>query len=212
MPEFEAIDINTFVPEDDDLGDNFNPNADAFVGPPPPPDGLWLAKLKLNESQVKGGFKAGRDRNDNTIITAQVEARIVDEGGEFHDRPVFDQVSTLVMQGSQNSRMAGLLTKALEEVVDDRIGKGDLARRLRDALVAEPVVTIETQWRASKEDGEHPDGRKKYKNVAKGMKRFPRNEDGTYNHVIEQDGDSHEARADIINYYPREWKALKEAA
>jgi hypothetical protein len=196
MPGFEAIDIDTFTPADDDLGENFNPNADAFAGPPPPPDRVYVAKLKLNENQVEGGFEAGRTKNDETMIVAHVEARIVDEGNPFHDRPVFDRVSTLVMKSSGNSAMAGILVSALDEEVDPHIGKGELARQFKQAIVQEPLVGIKTQWRLSVEDGEHPDGRKKYKTVLRGMKRFPQNEDGTYSHITE-DG---EARCEIVAY------------
>lgn len=202
--KLQSVDLNELQLEDDDLGSDFNPDADAFSGPPPPPDGIAFVKLRLFKGgDTPTGFSVGQTRNGDSYIMARIEARIVDEGGPFHDRPLFDRQSTAKRTGSGTCGIAGVL-KALGEAVPRTIGKRELAVMLRDVLEQEPMCRIEHQWQGRAQTGTDDNGRPIYRTVKRGMKKFPQNEDGSYNHVFEHDGEEVVAQATILRYLPAE--------
>jgi hypothetical protein len=108
---------------------------------------------------------------------------------------LFDNVSTMVMQGSGTSRMVGVL-KALGEPVSSRVSIVELTRAFVNRLAGEPSVTVTSQWRAYCSDCE--------KNILRGQKRFKQGVNGTNSHQLEcpKDGSLVTAQAEIVAYKP----------
>lgn len=189
------IDLNDLALEDEAL--QLDPDADAFQGPPPPPDGVHLVKLSLFRRNGESPFQAGRDRRGRPYIMAAVVGTLVAEGKPWNNQKVFDRVSTVIFQSSGTCRMAGAL-KALGISVPATTSTKQLAQLLENALEGEPLVGVETRWEARAQHDET------WVTVAKGMKRFPMRQDGSYQHII-TDPDTGElvtAQATVVRYLP----------
>jgi hypothetical protein len=193
-PDVEKLDINDPSLEVENL--DINPEADAFAFPPPPPDNTYRAKLK--SKQVNNApFEPKKAKNGTLYLYTAIEARIIDPAGKQDDWPVFDNfVSTMVMENSGTSRVAGIL-KALGQPVPARTSHKDLIQRLIDVLAGEPEVQITTMWEGYCETCD--------KTVVKGMKRFPKAADGDShqaNMACPKDGTEVRAQARIVKYQP----------
>jgi hypothetical protein len=192
-----AIDLNELQLEEEPL--ELNPEADPSTPPPPPPDGIHLAKLKVFRQGSESGWTRAKDKNGNDYIGVRLELRIVAPGEPYDDRPVFDRVNTIVMQGTGTASIMGPL-RALKVPVPTKISKVELAKLLATQLEGEPTVKVETRWEIREEQEEG-----KWKTVRRGMKKFPPKHDangnvipGEYDHTI----DGLHAQATVVRYLP----------
>jgi hypothetical protein len=185
--KLETVDINSLDLADEEI--SVNSDADAFAGPPPPDDGDHLVKLSLGDRKVQ----MGKGKNGQTYFMAHVVAKLVT--GPFENRVVFDNASTMIMQGSGTCRAAGVL-KALGETVPPRTTAKTLMQELVSRLAGEPQCIVTTSWEAYCPDCE--------KNVLRQQKRFPANGDGSHRHQLEcaKCGSLLTAQARIMAYKP----------
>lgn len=181
----KEVDINDLQLADEQV--DVNAEADAFAGPPPPDDGDHLVKLSLGQRKVQ----QGKDKQGRVYYMVHTQGKV--GPGPFENRVLFDNVSTMVMQGSGTSRMVGVL-KTLGETVSNRVSIVDLTRTYVNRLAGEPEVTVTTQWRGYCSDCD--------KNILRGQKRFPQNGDGTRRHQVEcpKCGTLVTAQAEIVAY------------
>ena len=196
----KPVDLNDLQLADEMV--DVNADADAFAGPPPPTDGDYRVKLSLG----KRGVSQGKSKDGKLFFMADVNAKVI--VGEFENRILFDNVSTMVMQNTGTSRMAGVL-KALGETVGGRTSILEMTRKFADKLTGEPEVTVQTQWTAycadcNEENKQNPKRGKKGGIVLRGEKRFPQNGDGHHRAQVEcpNCGSLLNARAEILAYKP----------
>jgi len=203
----KPVDINDLQLADEQV--DINADADAFAGPPPPLDGDYLVKLSVGKRAVSGG----KDKRGRPFYMVDTNAKIIT--GPFENRILFDNVSTMVMDSSSTSRMAGVL-KALGEVVSGRVSIVETTRQYVNKLTGEPQATVQTQWTAycgdCKADFDaNPKRGKKGGIVLRGEKRFPEvvtEVDGVklshHRHQVECPicGSMVSARAEIVAYKP----------
>lgn len=190
------IDINdpTAVLPDDEI--TLDPDADAFSGPPPVPDGTHLASLGLGQR----GFQQGTTDEGINYVMAHIEARVIAEGEPFNNFPVFDTASTMVMESTGTSRIAGILG-ALSVKVPSRTTVKQLAQSLAKELEGRPQVKITTKWEGFCTDCENEKKPGKLgKVVVRGQRNFPEGK-----HVMEcpNCGNQVSAQARITKYAPR---------
>ncbi len=174
-----VIDLSDMDLAGDDLAiDN---DADAFGGPPPPPEGIrYFVKLahQPGEGGVTSEYKKGTTKRGEGYVMTRIVATIQDPGGRFDNTKLFDNPMTLVMD-SGTCRMAGIL-KVLRTPAPARTNNVALARLFREAINGEPQTFVEVQWGAYLAEDK--------KTVGKGMKRWPKKEDGSHHHVAIWDG------------------------
>lgn len=193
------VDINDLQLADEQV--DIDGDADAFAGPPPPNDGDHRVKLSVGKRAVSGG----KDKKGRPFYMVDTNAKIL--AGDFENRILFDNVSTMVMDSSGTSRMAGVL-KALGEPVGGRTSIVELSRAYVNKLTGEPEVLVQSQWTAycadCKSDFDSSGGKRGKKNgiVLRGQKRFPQDANGGHRHVVEcpNCGSVLNARAEIIAY------------
>lgn len=196
----QPIDLSQILAEDEAMED-FNPDADAFSGFPPPPDGVHVVKLRLNKNNSPSGLVAGKDRNGRGFVIADLEAEIVAEGEPQHGQRFFDSASTMVFQSTGTCKIAGILHELGVEVPRG-VSKGELVQMFVSELEQEPLLRVESEWSARYEASPG-----KWKTAKRGMKKFPPKEGGGHSHIIEHQGERLTARANIVRYLP-----LEEAA
>jgi hypothetical protein len=197
----KEVDINDLQLADEQV--TIDGDADAFAGPPPPPDGDHRAKLSVGKRKVTGG----KDKRGRPFYMVDSNAKII--AGDFENRILFDNVSTMVMDSSGTSRMAGVL-KALGEQVGGRTSIVELTRLYVNKLAGEPEVLVQSQWTAycadCKADADASGGKRGKKNgiVLRGQKRFPQDANGGHRHQVEcpNCGSMLSARAEIVAYKP----------
>jgi hypothetical protein len=163
------VDINdlNLVGEDVEV----NPEGNAFVAPPPVPDGDHLAVIQPTKAD------RWEKRTSNGVAYfayPNLEVRFTEPGGKYDDRPVFDWVSTMVMRGSGTCRIAGIL-RACGVAVPARTNHKDLAQLFHQTTQGKPSVKVGTQWRGYCKSCD--------KDVITGMARFPRGANGEPSNV-----------------------------
>jgi hypothetical protein len=192
----KSIDLMDLELEEEPM--DLDPDADAFAGPPPPPDGIHLAKIKLFKQGSDSGLTSGTAKNGKDFNMARVELRIIAPGQKYDNSPVFDRVSTLIMDSTGTCAIAGVL-KALKVSVPSRISKNALTKMLLEAIESEPELKIQTAWSLEEKNDEG-----KYKAIVYEGKKlnrqsnFPKKDNGEYEHIV--DGQS--AQAKILKYLP----------
>lgn len=155
----QPIDLNDLSLQTEDLGMDFDPEADSFAFAPPPNDGIH--RIKLGYGQDK--WKQGVSKSDKRYLMAHLQLIPVDEKGWV----LFDRPSTMVF-GSGTNRVAGIIKAVTGQPATARDVVG-LAKEL-DALVrGERIVKVETVWEASCNHGE--DGGK-YQTIKRGQSKF----------------------------------------
>lgn len=197
----KPVDLNDLQLADEQV--DLNADADAFAGPPPPNDGDHLAKLSMGKRAVTGG----KDKRGRPFYIVDTNAKLI--AGAFDGRILFDNVSTIVMDSSGTSRMAGVL-KALGHQVGGRTSIVELSRLYVNTLVGEPQVTVQSQWTAycadCKAEADASGGKRGKKNgiVLRGEKRFPQDANGGHRHQVEcpNCGSMLNARAEVVAYKP----------
>lgn len=195
------VDINDLQLADEQV--DVNGDADAFAGPPPPDDGDHRAKLSLGKRAVT----SGKSKNGGLFYMVDVNAKII--AGAFENRILFDNASTMVMQNTGTSRMAGIM-KALGETISGRTSIVELTRNFVAKLTGEPEVIVQSQWTAycqdCNEENKNSNGKRGKKGgvVLRGQKRFPENGDKSHRAQVEcpNCGSLLNARAEIVAYKP----------
>jgi len=167
-------------------------NSDPFARVSPPPDGTHVVKLSLSTSLVPTGVEKGTTKKGNTYRKVHIMLEVQDEGDR---KKMFDGANTLLEWNGSN-RIVGIL-QALGESVESITTKTQLASKLVEALKGEPLCRVESEWVVRVEE---PEGSKKYKTVKRGMTKFPKNPDGTYNPEITYNGRRLKAKAEIVRY------------
>jgi hypothetical protein len=197
-------DINNLPLVDEPLGD-FNPDAELYRNPAPPPDGTY--SVRLEQKKAYGGEEYWRQYADKETqapyFATQLSGFIQDPSGAYDNRLVFaDFVSTKVMEGGSSA--VAQVIKALgfgDGLAACRTHK-DIMELFEQALSSQRPIKAAIQWQARGWDKE---ARAETCNV-RGMKKFPQNPDGTYNPVItDSDGiPLAEAKAVITRFLPLE--------
>ena len=190
----QDVDINNLELGADEPMEGFDPEADPFAAPPPPNDGTYIAEASLQEGQY-GGIKYDDVKKQYSV---KVAARIVNPGGKFDNRLVFDTLRTNVRKDGSSS-ISGFLQA---NKIKPETGKGAIVKQTGETLAGKPQVRITTSWRSKYQDS---DGT--YKDLFKGQKRHPSDGNGGFLHknkVVLSDGTEKEvvAQAEIIKYAP----------
>lgn len=188
---------------------------DPWAQPAPPPDGRHQAIICLGKApqgaddpiqihrQRKEGEKKGEGTGD-PYLQVPIALKIMAPGSPEDGLFVFDNANTLKMR-TGTTRVHEIL-KACGNPPPRTCSLGYLKQMLVETLGGENVtVEIETQWRAQAEVKDPKTGEViKYENIKTGMKNFPKNADGSYNHRIEhpKTGEELLAKADVKGYYP----------
>jgi len=193
----KPVDLNQIQLDDDDLGPDFDPTADAYAAIPPPDDAVYVVRVELDKNKSPSGFLSGRSKQGTGYIMANVVATIEDEGNSFNGRKYFDSLSTFVSQATGACTMATFLEKALRVAVPPNAKKTELAKMLETELEGGALCRIESQWQARQEQDNG-----KWRTIKRGQARFPKNEDGTYNHILEDLPDKPVARGTIVDFLP----------
>ena len=201
----QAVDIfdQSLATEELDI----NPEANAFALPPPPPESGNPYRVKLKRG-TKGWMQYPSKNGRPGYLATDIEARIVAPGVEgIDDRPLFDNfASTMVMQSTHTSRIAGILkaiydTRGQNEAVPAHTSHLELSRLLQAEFDREAEVGVWIQWSAFCESCSSPDKRVEIR----GEKRFPMNADKT-GHLGEIEhgpcGSVISAQARIMRYVP----------
>jgi hypothetical protein len=143
------------------------------------------------------------DKQGNTYYATQVTCQVADQSSEFNGRMVFDNfVSTMVFPNSGTSKVAAII-RAIGGFDDELRAvrtHEQLAQLFTRALASEPTCRISTRWEATEKTS---DG--KYNTFLKGMRNFPQNADGSYQHIVKGEdpaGDEITARATVTRYLP----------
>jgi len=158
----QPVDLSDLSLSTEPLGDDFNPEADAFSMPPPPDDGVHRVSLGYGSARVQQGVaKTGK-----MYIMFHLQMNPVDEKGWA----VFDRPSTMVFGSSGTSRVAGIIKAVTGQPAKSR-DVVSLAKELDALIQGERTVKVETQWVASCNHGE--DGGK-YKVFKRGQTKFPK--------------------------------------
>jgi hypothetical protein len=180
-----------------------NPDSNAFAFPPPPSESGNPYRVKLTRGKKGWQQYPGKNGKPGYVAT-DIEARIVSTDEKLDNKPLFDGfVSTMVMQSSGTSRIAGVLkaiyeTRGQGEKAPQHTTHMDLARLLQEEFDKESECGVWVQWEAYCESCSTDDKRV---NV-RGEKRFPQNADKT-GHVGEIEhscGSTISAQAKIVRY------------
>ncbi len=178
------VDINDLGLADEPLGSDFNPNANAFSGPPPLEKGKYIVNIGFRDADPSKQFQ---ERNYNTdkgheagkyfsTKLVGVVTRPEDKAG----RRIFDDFVSTGIWRDDTSTIASilhLLGRGEEVAALARRGEGHLGlcRLLSKALAANPLIGINVDWegRVKNDDGTYDD-------LYKTMTEFRQREDGTY--------------------------------
>lgn len=202
--EFQAgrIDLATaqFLEED---AVSIDTETDQFSFAPPPPDGSYLVKLRMdNEKGIEGKITSKEAKTPNKkYAQITVIAEIID--GEFEGRLIYDRQNTLVSDRGTNS-IAGMLL-ALGQELPPKMSAKDLLQMAQDALAMEPSAKVTGRWEAYSKEANNGKGKK-----IRGMKNFPPRVGadgqpikGEYkNQFIDKDGNEFQANFAVTRYDP----------
>ncbi len=200
----EFLDLSNLpsVPTEEDRVE-VDPSADAFAGMAPVKDGDHSAKLMYGTDDPEKRWQRRKDKNGNTYYATRIQARIIAPGDDDDNKAVFDGfVSTMMRNGT--SRVIGVLG-ALGYDVSTVSSHLDQVKALDNLLAGEPSCGIETEWEAQYDTGnvDSDTGKKIYKTLKRGMRNFPSDPNGVYNHTLESpvDGSDVNAQARVKRYF-----------
>lgn len=179
----QKIDIND--PNLNEVDMELDTDADAFAFPAPPPDGVYEIRMRPSE---QGWERRWSEKLNKHYLQIGLELRIVDPGGEFDDKIVFDQASDIVMQGTNICRIAGIL-KILGEKIPAKTTNVKLCQMFDTVLATNPSARIKTRWEGYSKDQK--------KTVKRGMSTFPETADGKRQHVFTDPNTGEEITASI---------------
>lgn len=159
--------------------------ADAFRFPPPPPKGIYPVRLALQNAENLAKAWSGKAGNDGAVrfLWCKLELRVTADG-PYKDRPMFDQASTMVMQSSNTSKVAGIL-KELGKAQDVAQCKDhrEIAKLFTNVLSGGPECEVQIDWEARRRKDDNT-----YETVCRGMDRFPPLLDENGKQVLDANG------------------------
>lgn len=158
------------------------------------PDGKYKVLCFLAR---EGAIEAIRDEDGELKhVRVNIVCRI--QEGEYEGVDVYANVSTMISRGRKISSMAYLLRK-MKVKFDANIGSIALAKKFVSALDKKIPIGIETTWvcrTTPNEDNIYGSV------VKKGMKNFPKDEEGNYVHVItdKKTGEELVAKVKVVRF------------
>lgn len=198
---------------------------DAYEIPPPAPDGLWRARLKLvpikDDKQQDVPYRVWLHANVQSgrpMFVANVEAVLIDIGGRFDGIRVQDAfVKSLIDSRSGTSQMSTIVQKAGGELPKSSTDRARVELLVK-TLAGEPEVIIATQWETScrncreRAEAKHEKAPKPF---LYDMARFPQPRPGIFDPTVKCPTCSSLCRAQvrIARYYSvKEIKATRGLA
>lgn len=182
------IDINNLGLEEEPLGADFDPSANAFAGPPPLPKATYVCSVAFREKDPAKLFQEKDYKTDNgheagRYLATKVVATVASPT-EFAKRKIFDDFVSTGVWGDTSSKISSilhLLGRGDEVIAVVRAGGGHqaIARLFASALAGEPTLRVSVDWegRIKEADGS-------YTTLYKTMTDFRQREDGSYDPVI----------------------------
>jgi len=179
-PQAPAIDPNDPALTSESLTDNTE--KDAFVAPPPAPDGKWNAKLRLVDIKDRDGsmkpfiiasFPAMNQ--GKPFYAVNIEASIIDHTGSYDGTKLTEYWIKSNIDRSGTSQMT-TITKVAGGTPVAQGSQQDRLAALQKALAGEPQVVVETSWEAqcqTCQQAAEKRGDKAPKPFLRGMHRFP---------------------------------------
>jgi hypothetical protein len=159
----------------------------------PPPADTYPFKLSLNENKGGGrvrdfeipkGMEVKVDKNRKPFVGVHLIAKLMDSNGTYDGYEIYHYVNSILFSGKSTSELHSLLTK-LGVNVPNTMPLTDLITLANETFSENPICTAELDWEASyKKEGE-----KNYVKQCKKMRDFPKNDDGTFNHIVSSDLD-----------------------
>lgn len=204
------VDIDALLDQEVEYDPNVEKPWDA---PAPPPDGKHSVILSLG----RDGVVAARRKKDgetketasgDPYIMVPVVAKINEPGEPYDGLVVFDNAFSMI--GRNGTSRVHEILKVVGDPAPKQCSLRELKERIEAALGGNQSCQVETEWEASAEDPKNP-GQGKYVTAKKGMKNFPKDQDGNYIPHIDYyykdaNGESCSitipARAQIRGYYP----------
>jgi hypothetical protein len=174
----------------------------------PPPANIYPIKLMLNEKKgggnIKGveipkGIEVKVDKNKKTFVGVHLIGKLQATNEAYDGYEIYNiYVNTILFSGKVTSELHSLLTK-LGENVPNSMPALQIVQLCEKVFSEQPIQMAELEWEASYKKN---DGSGQYEKQCRNMKSFPRNPDGTYNHVVtsELDGEPLYARAVIKKF------------
>lgn len=174
----------------------------------PPPADIYPIKLRLNEKKgggnIKGveipkGIEVKVDKNKKTFVGVHLTGKIQATNETYDGYEIYNiYVNSILFAGKATSELHSLLTK-LGENVPNTMPVLQLVQLAEKVFSDQPIQMTELEWEASYKKN---DGSGQYEKQCKNMRSFPKNPDGTYNHVVtsELDGEPIYARAVIKKF------------
>src|ERR1700689_3680600 len=151
----EVIDLNDPQLTSEMLTEN--PAGDSYAFPPPPPDGMWRAKLTSlpvkDEKQVEQKYIAKRFPKMNkgvAYLSTAVTAQILDSTGK-HDGIKINQYNVKTAITKDGSSDVSTILVRLKQPLTPASQAGRMEQLLK-VLASEPELVIETAWEASCEN------------------------------------------------------------
>lgn len=184
-----------------------NPDSNPMEGPAPVDDGIHRFKLFINPESFEKSSYTTKQGQTVDFIKCQFYGVCQDEGGKNNNKRIFGRENTITFDGK--NKMAYILGKLYEH---DPNGKAyirgldnyvKLAKAFKQALLAEPIIKVKTEWQATYKDPKTAEGTKaKYLTAKSGQKNFPQNGDGTYRATVEVPGVGEvKAQAVALDYF-----------
>jgi hypothetical protein len=180
MEDTKNLDINALLdmlPDDDEPIEG-DPERSAFEAPPPVPDDTYVARLGLMPNAT-----ASFEVNGKTYVNFKLMARIINEGHRTNNNVVFQMENDMPGRDGKLSRIASILKELGYKAGVDYRTKPEARKLLVGALASEPICKIRTRLELSVDTGlvDPNSGKKIYGMVFRGMTKFPKNPDGSYN-------------------------------
>lgn len=155
----DPIDINDPLLVSESLEGLVDDTKDAYEIPPPPPDKVWLAKLRLRQVKSDDGtdalvdYKAGKSRDGSQkYLQTAIEAEIVDTTGVHDGRKIYDYFVSTMIRRDKSTGVGTILRHAKVAVKSNKDGVLTHAcymQALVQWLKSEPKLKIQTAWEAS---------------------------------------------------------------
>jgi hypothetical protein len=207
MSEFLSYEQLEEMMNQEEEREGYDPTKDANAAPPPPPAGKYVVKVEFQEQDPAKRWERKTSKKGATYLNTTVVCTIADNPANppevINRRFVVNNIMTLV--NNQGGTEVTALIQALgagPELVNGPRTSGHEARVLSDALTQDPLVGVEIDWEASYYNKEKEVD--EYDRV-RGMKNFPKNEDGTHYHFLPKGSYDGQARV-----YKRRWIALQD--
>lgn len=209
MSDERFVDINNLGLEQEPLGDDFDPNANSFSGPPPLDKGKYIVQPAFREQDpakrfIERDYKTDKGHAPGKYLQTRLVLTVVSPE-EKAGRKIFDDFVSTGIWMDDTSKIASILHLLdFSDAVAEAEGQQDLCRALSNALASNPSIGVNIDWegRVKNEQGG-------YDTIYKTQTEFQTRKDGTYDPAI-KDGDEviGGARTKIKGYF----KARAQAA